>query len=201
MTKRIYKKNEISINLDWRVPSPFCKRRIQQLLPLPMPEFVQKVDVAEELKREDGRKHGELTFFGLLRVTLVIPGTLVKPSLAIDLRAFFSLREWTIAPAPAGRPSPASASDSELSDPSSSAVTCFVGSSSGSSSMRGFDMLGVYACCRKISKLTSMYFWIVVVCARPRRALFCFGEKFRPAGYFVSKLETNLNVGSEWVIE
>ncbi len=60
----------------------------------------------------------------------------------MDFRAFFSLREWTTAP-PAGIPlSPVSTSESELSDPSSSAVTFLVGSSSGSSSIRGFDMLG-----------------------------------------------------------
>lgn len=84
----------------------------------------------------------------------MIPGTLVRPSLAIDLRAFFSLREWTIAP-PAGRPlSPVSTSESELSDPSSSAVTFFVGSSSGSSSIRGFDMLGGTSAVEKVSRLT-----------------------------------------------
>ena len=38
----------------------------------------------------------KLTFFGLLRVTLVIPGTCFKPSLAIDFLAFFSLRECTV---------------------------------------------------------------------------------------------------------
>lgn len=75
----------------------------------------------------------------------MIPGTLTRPSFAIDLRAFFSLRECTIAP-PAGiPPSPVSTSESELSDPSSSAVTFLeMGSSSGSSSIRGFDMLGGY---------------------------------------------------------
>lgn len=73
----------------------------------------------------------------------MIPGTLVRPSFAIDLRAFFSLRECTIAPPEGMLPSsPASTSESELSDPSSSAVTFLVGSSSGSSSMRGFDILG-----------------------------------------------------------
>jgi hypothetical protein len=73
----------------------------------------------------------------------VMPGTLTRPSLVMALRAFFSLREWTIAP-PAGIPvSPVSTSESELSDPSSSAVTFLeTGSSSGSSSIRGFDMLG-----------------------------------------------------------
>jgi hypothetical protein len=107
-------------------------------------------------------------------VTLVIPGTLVRPSLAIDLRAFFSLREWTIVP-PAGRPlSPVSTSESELSDPSSSAVTFFVGSSSGSSSIRGFDMLGGASAMANVSRLTLCGHYLLefrnsVVCAEPRR--------------------------------
>lgn len=96
---------------------------------------------------------GILTFFGLLRVTLVIPGTLVKPSLAIDLRAFFSLREWTTVVLPAGILSPVSSSESESSDPSSSAVAFFSGtSSSGSSSTRGFAILNELSLRKEISE-------------------------------------------------
>jgi hypothetical protein len=47
--------------------------------------------------------------------------------------------------------SPVSPSESELSDPSSSAVTFFVGSSSGSSSIRGFDMLGGMSVAEKLA--------------------------------------------------
>lgn len=105
-----------------------------------------------------------LTFFGLLKVTLVMPGTLVRPSFAIDFRAFFSLRECTIAP-PAGSPSPVSTSESELSEPSSSAVTVLVGSSSGSSSIRGFDMLSDMAGRGALASLTLTDKLQIVVCA------------------------------------
>jgi hypothetical protein len=82
------------------------------------------------------------TFFGRLKVTLVMPGTLIKPSLAIDFLAFFSLREWTTAVAPPGMlDSPASISESESSDASSSTLTFLTTSSSASSSMRGLDMV------------------------------------------------------------
>ena len=92
-----------------------------------------------------------LTFFGRLKVTRVMPGTLVRPSFMINLRDFFSLREWTMAP-PAGRPSPSpSTSESESSDPSSSAVTFLVGSSSSISSMRGLDMLGGFCQAKELA--------------------------------------------------
>lgn len=87
------------------------------------------------------------TFFGLLKVTLVMPGTCFNPSFAIDFRAFFSLREWTWIEDPAGIPVSPSApaasgsSESELLDASSTSAPFFAGGSSGSSSIRGFDMV------------------------------------------------------------
>jgi hypothetical protein len=88
---------------------------------------------------------GGLTPFGLLRVTRVMPGTCFNPNLPIAFRAFFSLRLWTATAAPAGMfasPSPVgSGSESEELD-ASSAVVFLVGSSSGSSSILGFDILG-----------------------------------------------------------
>lgn len=98
-----------------------------------------------------------LTFFGLLKVTLVIPGTFVRASLEINLRAFFSLREWTIWVPPVAPPSPVSISESEpLSDASSSAVTFLVGSSSGSSSIRGFDMMGIMSGIEELARLSNV---------------------------------------------
>ena len=88
-----------------------------------------------------------LTFFGLLNVTLVMPGTCFNPSFAIDFLAFFSLRECTVTLDPAGMPdspSPPAASassESELLEASSTSAPFLVGGSSGSSSMRGFDIL------------------------------------------------------------
>lgn len=90
----------------------------------------------------------QLTFFGLLKVTLVIPGTCFRPSLAIDFRAFFSLRECTCTEDPAGipdSPSPpatSGSSESELLEASSTSAPFFVGGSSGSSSIRGLDIVG-----------------------------------------------------------
>ena len=57
------------------------------------------------------------------------------------LRAFFSFREWTVTvdPAPGPPLSPASISESELLD-ASSTPAFVVGASSGSSSILGFDM-------------------------------------------------------------
>lgn len=88
----------------------------------------------------------QLTFFGLLSVTRVMPGTCFNPSLAIDFRAFFSLREWTWIDDPAGIPASASpvtascSSESELLEASSTSAPFFAGGSSGSSSIRGFDI-------------------------------------------------------------
>ena len=88
-----------------------------------------------------------LTFFGLLNVTLVIPETCFSPSLAMDFRAFFSLRECTVTDEPAGTPdspsppAPSSASESELLEASSTSAPFLAGGSSGSSSMRGFDIV------------------------------------------------------------
>lgn len=85
------------------------------------------------------------TPFGLLKVTRVIPGTCFRPNLPIAFLAFFSLRLWTATAEPAGMlasPSPpASLSESDELD-ASSAVVFLVGSSSGSSSILGFDMMG-----------------------------------------------------------
>ena len=96
------------------------------------------------------RKALLLTFFGLLRVTLVIPGTCFRPNLAMDFLAFFSLRECTVTLDPAGTPDspspPASASESELLEASSTSAPFLVGGSSGSSSMRGFDILEQICC-------------------------------------------------------
>ena len=91
-----------------------------------------------------------LTFLGLLRVTLVMPGTCLSPSFPMDFLAFFSLREWTVTEDPAGMlesPSPPAASassESELLDASSTSAPFLAGGSSGSSSMRGFDMSFVH---------------------------------------------------------
>lgn len=92
----------------------------------------------------------KLTFFGRLKVTRVIPGTCFKPSFAIDLRAFFSLREWTWIPepdgssvSPASPASPASTSETELLEASSTSVALLAGVSSGSSSIRGFDISAI----------------------------------------------------------
>ena len=88
-----------------------------------------------------------LTFFGLLNVTLVMPGTCFSPSFAIDFLAFFSFRECTVTLDPAGMPdspSPPAASassESELLEASSTSAPFLAGGSSGSSSMRGFDNL------------------------------------------------------------
>ena len=89
------------------------------------------------------------TFFGLLSVTLVMPGTCFKPSFAIDFLAFFSFRECTVTDDPAGMPdsppSPVAASpssESELLEASSTSAPFLFGGSSGSSSIRGFDILG-----------------------------------------------------------
>ena len=76
----------------------------------------------------------------------MMPGTCFSPNFEMAFRAFFSLREWTATEAPAGMPaspSPpaASTSDSELSDASSTSTPFLFGSSSGNSSMRGFDMM------------------------------------------------------------
>ena len=88
----------------------------------------------------------QLTPFGLFKVTRVMPGTCFRPSLPIALRAFFSFRLWTATADPAGieaSPSPApSASESDELD-ASSAWVFLVGSSSGSSSILGFDMMEV----------------------------------------------------------
>ena len=87
----------------------------------------------------------KLTFLGLLKVTLVIPGTCFKPNFAIDFLAFFSLRECTWTEDPAGMPdsaSPvASTSESELLSASPTSAPFLAGGSSGSSSMRGFDIV------------------------------------------------------------
>lgn len=85
------------------------------------------------------------TPLGLRRVTRVMPGTCLRPSLPIALRAFFSFRLWTATAEPAGieaspSPAPSSFSESDESE-ASSAVVFLVGSSSGSSSTRGFDIL------------------------------------------------------------
>ena len=91
----------------------------------------------------------QLTPFGLRRVTLVIPLIGVNPSLAMDFRAFFSLRLWTATWEPAGMlasPSAASSpasSESEESEASSAVVLFLVSSwSSGNSSIRD-DILKV----------------------------------------------------------
>lgn len=110
------------------------------------------------------RRKCSLTPFGLRRVTLVMPGTCFKPSLPMAFRAFFSLRLWTATAEPAGivasPPSPASLSESdELSSPASSAVAppfLVSGSSSGSSSILGFDIVGGR--------------WLECSCARARSA-------------------------------
>jgi len=95
---------------------------------------------------------GPHTPFGLLNVTLVMPGTCFKPSLPIAFRAFFSLRLWTATLEPAGivaSPSfPASTSESEELEASSSAVAPFLavdGISSSSSSILGFAILNYSA--------------------------------------------------------
>lgn len=59
-----------------------------------------------------------LTFFGRRRVTRVMPSMCFRPSLAMALRAFFSLREWTVTDEPWGIT--ASPSSSESLDSSSS---------------------------------------------------------------------------------
>jgi len=83
-----------------------------------------------------------LTFFGRLRVTRVIPSTRVRCSFSMAFRAFFSLREWMTAVEPAGAlASPASISESSLLSSSCSSTVAFLGSSSGSSSTRGFAIL------------------------------------------------------------
>ncbi len=75
-------------------------------------------------------------------MTRVMPGTRVRCSFSMALRAFFSLREWITADEPAGRPaSAASASDSSLESSSSSSTVGFLVSSSGSSSTRGSAIL------------------------------------------------------------
>ena len=80
-----------------------------------------------------------LTFLGLRSVTLLMPGTCFRPSLAIDFRAFFSFLECTVTVEPAGiPPSPASTSESELLEASLTSAPLPMGSSSGSSSIRGF---------------------------------------------------------------
>lgn len=84
-----------------------------------------------------------LTFLGRRRVTRVMPSMCFSPSLAMALRAFFSLREWTATEEPAGTfTSPSSFSDSSL-DSSSSICTFFFSGSSAISSMRGLAILSV----------------------------------------------------------
>src|SRR5204863_744782 len=91
-------------------------------------------------------KNQIFTFLGRLSVTRVIPGMCFSPNFAIALRAFFSLRECTVTVEPAGMAvSPAaSASDSELSDASSTSAPS-LGGSSGSSSMRGLDIMDLFS--------------------------------------------------------
>ena len=93
-------------------------------------------------------RQGPPTPLGLRNVTLVMPGTCFKPSLPMAFRAFFSLRLWTATLEPAGMvasPSlPASTSESEELDASSSAVAPFLvvsGASSSISSILGFAIL------------------------------------------------------------
>ena len=87
------------------------------------------------------------TFFGLLNVTLVMPGTCFNPNFAIDFLAFFSFRECTVTLDPAGMPESPSppatsaSSESELLEASSISAPFLAGGSSGSSSIRGFDIV------------------------------------------------------------
>lgn len=116
----------------------------------------------------------QLTFLGLLNVTLVIPGTCFKPSLAIAFLAFFSLRECTATDEPAeipASPSPpaASTSESELSEASSTSAPFLAGGSSGNSSMRGFDILASWSCRGEVSACRSVN---AEMCNRDASALF-----------------------------
>ena len=91
-------------------------------------------------------------------MTLLIPGTCFNPSLAIALRAFFSLRECTVTLDPGMTPaSPVSTSESELLDASSTSAPFLAGGSSGSSSIRGFDIL-VKAEVNLLRNISSTYF-------------------------------------------
>ena len=96
--------------------------------------------LASPIHRQDRTTETRHTFFGRRRVTRVIPGTCFKPNLAMDLRAFFSLREWTATADPAGisPPSPSPVSDS--SEDSWSSTSTFLTCSSVISSIRGSDI-------------------------------------------------------------